>query len=58
MSTSHNEKPQSAAQRASEANRIAQMKINEQLGRHMPARDPNAPRQTYEERHGRPTFKR
>lgn len=58
MSTSHNEKPQTAAQRASEANRIAQMEINAQIGRHTPARDPNAPRQTYEERHGRPSFKR
>lgn len=58
MSTSHNEKPQTAAQRASDTNRIAQMKINAQVSRHTPARDPNAPRQTYEERHGRPTFKR
>jgi hypothetical protein len=50
---------QSASQKASEANRVAQMKINQQLGRPTPPpRDPEASRRAYEARHGGSTFRR
>ena len=45
-------KPLTAAQRASEANRIAQMEDNQRLGRPTPPpRDPEASKRAYEERH-------
>lgn len=45
-STHRSHKPQTAAQRASEANRVAQMTLNVQLGRPTPPpRDPNAVRE-------------
>ena len=59
MSTSQRpQKPKTAAQLASDANHAAQMEMNVRMGRHMPPRDPDAPRETHEERHGRPTHKR
>jgi len=53
------QKPPTSAQRASEANRVAQMQINDQLGRPTPPpRDPEAAKKAYEERHGSSSHRR
>lgn len=59
QSIQHPPKPQTAAQRASETNRVAQMQINHQLGRPTPPpRDPEAAKKAYEERHNTSSHRR
>lgn len=59
QSTQSPQKAKTAAQLASETNRVAQMKINTQLGRPTPPpRDPEAAKKAYEERHSSSSHRR
>ncbi len=59
QSTQWPPKALTAAQRASESNRVAQMKINDQLGRPTPPpRDPEAAKKAYEDRHSTSSHRR
>ena len=59
QSTQWPPKTKTAAQLASETNRLAQMKINDQLGRPTPPpRDPETAKKAYEARHSTSSHRR